>query len=320
MQGSQVMSLSVLNVGFSLPPSLSLPPLRGLRKRTSGVFRKRTEQTGASAWIQLDWEMAVQIALHYLTPVSVQWGWKPASANCWKRNCQYYDGNKSLILPFFWVLHVHRGEWAEGWISVVLSRCLNMGHVSVSFSCRHFKDTCLVTKSTWTPKMNLHFLPLMMYCCIPGRKKNQREKNKQHRDSKRDRALMNLCYFFCTYTVPSSLWCPWFHQQLIYWATFRLGNLCPLWGKTAIVIRADTGTYKAEDPEGTSRTISAGKGYQSLCCRGSSPPITMKQDKQTLHKAISLQGERSGVWWVEQFVRLWKSHKVYNKRYSMWLW
>lgn len=171
MQGSQVMSLSVLNVGFSLPPSLSLPPLRGLRKRTSGVFRKRTEQTGASAWIQLDWEMAVQIALHYLTPVSVQWGWKPASANCWKRNCQYYDGNKSLILPFFWVLHVHRGEWAEGWISVVLSRYHNMGHVSVSFSCRHFKDTCLVTKSTWTPKMNLHFLPLMMYCCIPGRKK-----------------------------------------------------------------------------------------------------------------------------------------------------
>lgn len=56
------------------------------------------------------------------------------------------------------------------------------------------------------------------------------------------------------------------------------------------IIRAETGTYKAADPEGASRRISVEKRKQRLCCRVSCPPITMKQDKQPLDLAIRAVG------------------------------
>ena len=69
-------------VSPSLPPSASP---RRIKKRKRGVFRK---QTGASAWIQLDWEMIVQTALRYLAAVRVRRGSGAGSRESWKQTLQ----------------------------------------------------------------------------------------------------------------------------------------------------------------------------------------------------------------------------------------
>lgn len=87
----------LVSPSFSLP--LSASPQR-IKKRKRGVFRKQTEQTGASAWIRLDWEMIVQTALHYLTPVSVCGEEGSWSVNCWNRHCRNDALNTKCIVSF----------------------------------------------------------------------------------------------------------------------------------------------------------------------------------------------------------------------------
>lgn len=98
----------------SLRLFLSLPasPER-IKERKCGVFRR---QTGASAWIQLDWEIIVQIALHYLTPVTVQWGsilsWYLQIGETEIAEVTSEIHNRCLVLPFSVVLCGH------GWTCV----------------------------------------------------------------------------------------------------------------------------------------------------------------------------------------------------------
>ena len=106
-----------------------------------------------------------------------------------------------------------------------------------------------------------------------------------------DHALRNTSYFSYIHTVSSSSY------RAGFWsAAHFLGHLQARQPLSTVrensnydIIRAGTGTYKAEDPEGTSRRISAGeKDRRDFAAESVSPPITMKQDKQSLESAIRL--------------------------------
>lgn len=80
-------------------------------------------------------------------------------------------------------------------------------------------------------------------------------------------ALKNMCYFFLHLRYAFILMVSLFDLHLICWATFRLGNHCPLYGKTAIMISLEQKPVPTKQRTQRSRRgrISAGKGQQRLC-------------------------------------------------------
>lgn len=153
-----------LSLSFLFPLSAFL---QRIKKRKRGVFKKQTEQTGASAWIQLDWEMTVQTVMHYLTPLSVRQGGEQVFVNCGKRLCKNDAWNMKCIVRFAYLLNSVCSR-VNMCVSVYLNICQATGvgqhtgqdNISVFYSC--FKDTHIVSKLTYTVETDLHFLPLMM--------------------------------------------------------------------------------------------------------------------------------------------------------------
>ena len=110
------------------------------------------------------------------------------------------------------------------------------------------------------------------------------EKYKQwyQKEARIQHALMNMSHFF----LSTSTLCLHHHSVpgLIF-SSFAgppsdLATIVHCGGNSNYdIIRVESGTYKAENLEGTGGRISAGKGIAETLLQSQLPPITIKQDK-----------------------------------------
>lgn len=156
----------LVSPSFSTPPSPShYLTTQRIKKRKKGVFRKQTEQTGASAWIQLDWEMIVQTELAALSHFSECAERTGAGLffNCRNRpfKKRSVKRKKKNIASSSWYMYVnvHLDVRLTVWIN---TRVKLISQLLTPCSRTH---TLTAVTLTDTEKTHLHFFfTLMMHC------------------------------------------------------------------------------------------------------------------------------------------------------------